>query len=105
MSKTFSVNLSNQEQIAFCTKYHCTTNNIARVFKATVTGATHSPWYRDMSMGDISALQLVLLLKRHEEFHTSGETKQVIKNVFGQYIETMKEFLDENPDIKSRVID
>jgi len=44
--------MNKQEQISFCSKYNCTTDDISKVLKAMVTNTTHSQYYRDIYSGD-----------------------------------------------------
>ena len=99
---TISMSMNKDEQIQFCTKYHCTTDQIGRILKASILNLEHSPYWRPM-YGDIGVADLVTKIKRSESYNTSDETKIVLKEIFGSYIETLREFLEEKPHIRARV--
>jgi hypothetical protein len=103
MSKIISFSTSHEDLVKLCAKYHCTTDELGRVMKASVLDLKHSPYYRSMD-GELSAERLIEKLKRSESFSTSEETKEVLYTIFGGYVDTLKEFLIENKAVRERVI-
>jgi hypothetical protein len=101
---TISMSMNRDSQIEFCTKYHCTTDQIGRVIKASVTDAKHSPYWRPLE-GNIAAGDLITKLKRSETYDTSDETKEILYTIFGSYVETLKEFLKDKPHLRERVLE
>ncbi len=48
---TFAINMNKEEQIKFCSKFHCITDDIAKIFKATSLDHLSSPYCKDIKTG------------------------------------------------------
>ena len=103
MSKTYSFYMNHSEEVAFCSKYKCTTEELGRVLKAIATNATASPYFRELD-GVYDVHRLIQLVKHSEDYETSSETKELIKGIMREYILTMKELINESPNIKNIVL-
>ncbi len=103
MGKTISLSMSSDDQIHFCTKYHCTTDQIGRVIKASILDQKHSPYWRNME-GDVSAERMIERIKRSEQFETSEETKEILHSIFREYAGTLGAILSEDEILRSKVL-
>mgnify|MGYP007082095970 FL=1 len=92
MPESFYFN--SKQRIDFCTKYNCTTDQIGKGIKASITNATFSPFYRELldsgsgSNGD----KMKSIVKRLKANREDERNKEIIFDFFDEFFVELTEY-------------
>ena len=89
---TESFYLNSKERIDFCTKYKCTTDQIGKVIKATITNAGLSPFYRDLVDYGSNEDKMKTIIKRLKANREDDRNKEIIFDFFDEFFVELTEY-------------